>query len=73
MNAGIGTQAIYLFALCAALLRIIASLVGSMLLMEFAGAAWVAAFGGFVLLYGPIPVATAAGLGRTRVNRLVTR
>jgi uncharacterized protein involved in response to NO len=54
LKASIGTQAIYLFALCAALLRIIAGLVGSMLLMEFAGAAWVAAFGGFVLLYGPI-------------------
>jgi uncharacterized protein involved in response to NO len=27
--------------------------VGSMVLMELAGAAWVAAFGGFVPLYGP--------------------
>ncbi len=27
---------------------------GSMTLMEFAAAAWVAAFGGFVLLYGPV-------------------
>jgi uncharacterized protein involved in response to NO len=54
LTAGRGTQAIYLFALCAALLRIIAGLIGSMLLMELAGAAWVAAFGGFVLLYGPL-------------------
>ena len=54
LTAGRGTQAIYLFALCAALLRMIAGLIGSMLLMEIAGAAWVAAFGGFVLLYGPL-------------------
>ncbi len=53
LTAGWGTQAIYLFALCAAVLRIIAGFVGSMPLMESAGAAWVAAFGGFVLIYGP--------------------
>jgi uncharacterized protein involved in response to NO len=54
LTAGWRTQAIYFFALCAALLRIIAGLVGSMLLMECAGVAWVAAFGGFVLFYGPM-------------------
>jgi uncharacterized protein involved in response to NO len=54
LAAGFGTQAIYLLALCAALLRIAAGLVGSMVLMEIASAAWVAAFGGFVLLYGPL-------------------
>lgn len=53
LTAGWGTQAIYLFALCAAVLRIIASFDGPMTLMEFASAAWVAAFGGFVLIYGP--------------------
>ena len=53
LAAGVGTQAIYLFALCAALLRIAASLVGSMPLMELAGVAWVSAFGGFVVVYGP--------------------
>ena len=52
--AGWGTQAVYLFALLAAALRIIAGFDGSMTLMEFAAAAWVAAFGGFVLLYGPM-------------------
>jgi len=54
LTAGRGTQAIYLFVLCAAVFRIIAGFVGSMPLMEFAAAAWVAAFGGFVLFYGPI-------------------
>ena len=47
------TQAIYLFAFCAATLRIVAAFNGSMVLIELASAAWVAAFGGFVLLYGP--------------------
>ena len=53
LAAGVGTQAIYLFALSAALLRMIAGFDGSMMLLELASAAWVAAFGGFVLLYGP--------------------
>ncbi len=54
LTASGGTQAIYLLALCAAVLRISASLVDSMLLIELASAAWIAAFGGFVLLYGPM-------------------
>jgi uncharacterized protein involved in response to NO len=53
LTAGTGTQAIYLFAFCAAVLRVVAGFDGSMVLMELAGVAWVAAFGGFVLLYGP--------------------
>ncbi len=53
LAAGIGTQAIYLCVLCAALLRMIGGFQGSILLMEIASVAWVAAFGGFVLLYGP--------------------
>lgn len=52
--AGTGTQVVYLFALGSALLRMIAGLQGSMLLMEIAGIAWVVAFGGFVALYGPL-------------------
>jgi uncharacterized protein involved in response to NO len=51
--AGTGTQAIYLLALCAVTLRMVAGLDGSIMLLELASAAWVAAFGGFVLLYGP--------------------
>lgn len=54
LAAGVGTQAIYLFAFCAAMLRIIAAFNSSTMLLEFASAAWVAAFGGFVLLYGPL-------------------
>jgi uncharacterized protein involved in response to NO len=53
LTAGRGTQAIYLFALCAAVLRMAAGFAGSTMLMEIASAAWIAAFGGFVLLYGP--------------------
>jgi uncharacterized protein involved in response to NO len=51
--ADAGTQAIYLFAFLAATMRIAAALDGSVLLMVLASAAWVAAFGGFALLYGP--------------------
>ena len=54
LSAGNGTQAIYLFAFFAAGLRIIAAFSDSILPMELAAAAWVAAFGGFVLLYGPL-------------------
>jgi len=53
LAAGIGTQAIYLFVLAAALLRMAGGFFGSMALMDFAAAAWVAGFGGFALLYGP--------------------
>jgi uncharacterized protein involved in response to NO len=53
LTAGIGTQAIYLFVFCAATLRIVAAFNGSIVLIVLASAAWVAAFGGFVLLYGP--------------------
>ena len=56
MIAGKGTQAIYLLALCSALLRMSAGFIDSMLLMELAGVAWIAAFGGFVVLYGPLLV-----------------
>jgi uncharacterized protein involved in response to NO len=52
--AGRGTQMIYAFALVAAVLRIVASFNGSMPMMELAAVAWIAAFGGFVLLYGSL-------------------
>lgn len=52
--AGKGTQVIYLLVLCSALLRICAGFVGSMLVMEGAALAWVLAFGGFVVIYGPL-------------------
>lgn len=53
LAAGAGTQALYLFALLAAILRIVGALDGSIVVIELASVAWVAAFGGFVLLYGP--------------------
>ena len=54
LSAGVGTQAIYLLVFCAAILRIVAALDASPVLMELAGAAWVAAFCAFVVLYGPL-------------------
>ena len=53
LAAGPGTQAIYLLAFCAAVLRICAVFHGSIVLIELASIAWVMAFGGFALLYGP--------------------
>lgn len=53
LAAGPGTQAIYLFAFCAAMLRIVAAFNGSIVMIELASMAWVGAFGGFALLYGP--------------------
>jgi uncharacterized protein involved in response to NO len=53
LTADIGTQAIYLLVFCAAILRIVAAFNGSMVLIAVASVAWVAAFGGFVMLYGP--------------------
>lgn len=54
LAASPGTQAIYLFALAAALLRIGAAITGSPAMLDFAAVAWIAAFGGFVALYGPL-------------------
>lgn len=72
LSAGRGTQAIYLFALCSALLRMIAGFDGSMVTMEFAGAAWVAAFGGFVMFYGPLltrsPAAWSNRVGTEKIG-----
>ena len=54
LRAGAGTQVVYLLALCSALLRIVAAFGSSLVLIEAAGTAWVAAFVGFLLLYGPL-------------------
>ena len=51
--ASAGTQAIYACAFCAALLRVLAAFEGSLTLINLSGAAWIAAFGAFVVLYGP--------------------
>ncbi len=57
LAASVATQVIYLCALAAALLRIAAALGGWPVLMHVAGFAWVAAFGGFVVVYGPLLLA----------------
>ena len=49
-----GTQIIYALAFSAAALRVLAALVGSTVLLHAAGCAWIAAFGGFALVYGPL-------------------
>ena len=52
--ASLPTQSIYLCALIAVLARIVASLNGSMAWLLIAAAAWVLAFGGFVVFFGPL-------------------
>jgi uncharacterized protein involved in response to NO len=52
--ASLSTQLIYLCAFMAAGARIVASLNGSMAWLLFAAAAWVLAFGGFAVLFGPL-------------------
>jgi len=56
LQAGMGTQAIYALVLASALLRIVAALTGSLALIEYAGAVWIAGFALFVALYGPLLV-----------------
>jgi len=55
--ASAATQAIYLCVLVAALVRIAAALGGWTDLLHVAGLAWIAAFGGFVVVYGPLLIA----------------
>jgi uncharacterized protein involved in response to NO len=54
--AGAGTQAIYVAVVLAALARVVAGLfpVWTIPLIHVAALAWIAAFGGFAILYGPI-------------------
>jgi uncharacterized protein involved in response to NO len=54
LQAGAGTQAIYACVFVAAVLRIVAACIGSMPLLNYAGAAWIAGFAAFVVLYGPL-------------------
>jgi uncharacterized protein involved in response to NO len=53
LRASAAVQVIYLLVLIAALARIGAAFTVDMALLHIAGAAWVAAFGGFVVLFGP--------------------
>jgi len=54
--AGPGTQVLYAAVVLAALARVVAGLipVGTIVLIHLAAFAWIAAFGGFAVLYGPI-------------------
>ncbi len=52
--ASAATQTIYALAVVAALLRIAAACVGATALLHAAGFAWIAAFGGFIVVYGPL-------------------
>lgn len=54
LEAGPATQAIYLFCLVAALVRILAAFAPSLVLLHVATFTWAAAFGGFALFYGPL-------------------
>jgi uncharacterized protein involved in response to NO len=45
---------IFFCVLAAAVLRIVAAFTGSMIVLEYAGMAWIAGFICFVLLYGPL-------------------
>lgn len=57
LTAGPGTMLIYLLVTAAALLRVLGAVPGSGLdamLLALSGFAWIAAFGLFVLLYGPM-------------------
>jgi uncharacterized protein involved in response to NO len=54
LTASAGTQAIYLLVFIAAIARIAAAFTGVMALLDVAGLAWIAAFGGFVASFGPL-------------------
>lgn len=54
LRAAAATQALYLCALVAALARIAAALAPSVFMLEVAAWAWVVAFAGFVVVYGPL-------------------
>jgi uncharacterized protein involved in response to NO len=54
LAASPATQAIYLCAVAAAILRIVAAFAPSLVLYHAAALAWLAAFGGFAIVYGPL-------------------
>jgi uncharacterized protein involved in response to NO len=53
LSASAATQAIYVCVIGAALLRIVAAFNGDIVLLHLAAFAWIAAFAGFVIAYGP--------------------
>jgi uncharacterized protein involved in response to NO len=54
LQASMAMQAIYGCALLAAVFRIVAAFNGDIWLLHAAAFAWIAAFGGFVVVYGPL-------------------
>jgi uncharacterized protein involved in response to NO len=56
LQASAVTQAIYACVFLAAVLRIIAGLTGSLVLLEAGGALWMLGFAGFALAYAPLLV-----------------
>ncbi|MBX6327559.1 MAG: NnrS family protein [Pseudolabrys sp.] len=66
LQAGPATQAVYALVLAAALLRIGAAFAGSYALLEWAGAAWIIGFVVFVVVYGPLLVASKPVWSGTR-------
>ena len=56
LQASAITQAIYACVFVAAVLRIIAGLTGSLILLEAGGALWMVGFAGFALAYAPLLV-----------------
>jgi uncharacterized protein involved in response to NO len=57
LAASAGTQAIYVFAAVAAIIRIAAAFEPSPVLLHLSALCWICAFGGFVIAYGPLLVA----------------
>ena len=54
LEASSATQAVYLLAVLAAVLRVVAALTYSLPLIELSALLWIAAFAGYLLAYGPL-------------------
>jgi uncharacterized protein involved in response to NO len=61
LHASQGTEAIYAFAVAAAVARIVATFAAPVLLLHVAMAAWCIAFAGFAAVYGPMIVKPRLG------------
>jgi uncharacterized protein involved in response to NO len=68
LDASRGTQAIYIFALIAAATRVLAALLPhwAHALLHVAAFTWIAAFGGFCLVYGPMLLRPRIRMERAR-------
>jgi uncharacterized protein involved in response to NO len=53
LAASAATQTLYLCAIAAALLRIVAAFDGDIIILHLSAFAWIAAFAGFAIIYGP--------------------